>query len=169
MDIETFKKDILIHKDRLFRLAASIMKNPMLARDVVQEVLIKVWQKQPSLSHIQNVEAWLVTSTRNKAIDTLRGQRKGHIEIESVHGIADNLPNPASSLEQQDTAQMIRQIIKQLPENQRMVLHLRDIEGMTYQEISDMLDMSLPQVKTNLFRARQKLKSIISKAYANEF
>ncbi|MGH1435373.1 MAG: RNA polymerase sigma factor [Lewinella sp.] len=159
-----FREQIWPIKDRLYRLALRLVNDRAEAEDVVQEVMVKLWQQGKDLLLIKNMEAWCLRMTRNQALDKLKGgYRKRRTEI------TDNLPQftvkdgPDQQLEWKDTYQQIRAIIQNLPENHRSVVQLRDIEGMSYQEIADALEMTMPQVKTNLFRARKALREALLK------
>ncbi|WP_020539623.1 RNA polymerase sigma factor [Lewinella cohaerens] len=164
MDWMEFREQIWPIKDRLYRLALRLVNDRAEAEDVVQEVMVKLWQQGKDLLLIKNMEAWCLRMTRNQALDKLKGgYRKRRTEI------TDNLPQftiangPDQQLEWKDTYQQIRTIIQNLPENHRSVVQLRDIEGMSYQEIADALEMTMPQVKTNLFRARKALREALLK------
>ena len=168
MDIESFKKDILPLKDKLFRLAKRILINPAEAEDAVQEVFIKVWQKRKDLNAIKNREAWMLKLTRNQSIDLLRSRKNEREDIDQLHSIKDPQIAPDQELSSKDGFNAIKKMINQLPEQQRIVIQLRDIEGMSYQEISDLLEISISQVKVQIFRARQQLRAVLEKNYHYE-
>lgn len=147
----------------MFRLALRLLNKREEAEDLVQEVLIKLWQQQERLSEIQNLEAWVVRLTKNQCIDKLRsGKTGGHQEWKEGLDWADASPLPDARAESADALYNLQKLMARLPENQRLVLHLRDVEGLSYQEITEALDLPLAQVKINLFRARQTMKSILT-------
>lgn len=168
MTIELFKKDILPVKDKLYRLALRMLTNPAEAQDAVQEVLLKLWQQGETLQKIENVEAWAMRVTKNWCLDKLRSKHRRIEDLDQVPVQMDDAPSPQESMERKEVHQKIRRMIEQLPEKQMMVIQLRDIEGMTYQEIEQTLDMPQNQIKTNLFRARQKLKVLMTKKINHE-
>ena len=99
---------------------------------------------------------------KNKSIDQLRS-KKNRLGVWSEElDYTDTAANPYQQTEQQDTFRQIRKMMQQLPEKQRMTMHLRDIEGMTYQEISQIMDIPLNQVKVNLFRARKHMRQLLT-------
>lgn len=163
MSLQYYKENILPISQKLFRFAMRIVNDQLEAQDVVQEVLIKVWDKQEHWPHIDNMEAWCVKMTRNLSIDKLRSKHRRTQDIEGSFHLQDSAATPLEKAEGKDTISHIRELMKQLPEKQRIVMQLRDIEEMTYKEIMDALDMSMPQVKTNLFRARNKIKKQLNK------
>lgn len=144
-------------QDKMYRFALRMVKSIPEAEDVVQEVLIKLWQQRDRLSQISNIEAWSIRLIRNQSIDKLR-RKKYTDEIDSVLHFSSNTPSPVETVEQQDTFRLVGDIMNALPEKQRLVMHLRDIEEYSYQEIAAALDMPLNQVKVNLFRARKYVR-----------
>ncbi len=158
MDLKGYKRDILPLKDKLFRLALRILGNHADAQDAVQDVLIKTWQDRHQLKLVANVEAWIFRMTRNRSIDLIRARKKNNCEIEQAYGLASHQRSPLEKTESQDIQDRIRKVIAQLPEQQKMVIHLREIEGLTYQEIADVLDITMAQVKIIIFRGRKQLK-----------
>lgn len=163
MTIKDFTRRVTPIKDQLYRFAMRMIDNAAEAEDVVQEVLIKLWQKREDLPAIQNLEAWSIRMTRNLSIDKMRSK---HYKTEGIQNQLDNLSssqNPQQIYESKDALERIHQLIQTLPENQKLVLQLRDIEELSYKEIGEILEMPMNQVKVNLFRARQQLKLILRK------
>lgn len=158
-----FKKRILPIKDQLYRFAARILNNATEAEDVVQEVLVKLWQQRQDWGNIKNMEAWSMRLTKNMAIDKLRSKHKRTEQIDQQFDLSTQDVTPDRQAELQDTMQHIESFMAQLPEKQRMVIQLRDVEGMSYQEIADILEIPLNQVKVNLFRARKQLRNLLIK------
>jgi RNA polymerase sigma factor (sigma-70 family) len=154
-----YKAQIWPIKDRLFRLALRLVGDRAEAEDVVQEVLIKVWRQGQDLALIQNFEAWCVRLTRNLALDKLKGgYRKRRTELEPHRHTLTTGLRPDYELESRDQMGYLQKLMKQLPEAQRLCMHLRDIEGLSYQEISEHLELNMAQVKSNIFRARQAMR-----------
>ena len=157
---------ILPIKNKLYRYALRIVGNEMVAEDVVQEVLIKVWKKKKDLEQIENKEAWCMTVTRNLALDKLRRKKMQVDDVDNHRYIADKNMSPYQSLQSDDTMRIIRQAINELPEAQKQVIHLREVEGYAYQEISDITGYSLDKVKVYLHRARIALRHKLTGIYA---
>lgn len=164
MSLNTFKDAIWPIRDKLYRFALRIVKNTTEAEDVVQDVLSKLWRTRNNWDQIDNLEAWSMRITKNMALDHLRSNRYRRTEgVEQLEQVSSATTTPLEEVEQLDTMTQIQQLIATLPENQRMVIHLREIEQLSYQEICELLDMPMSQVKTNLFRARNKLKTALLK------
>ena len=164
MNLNEFKNTILPIKNKLFRFALSINNDRAEAEDIVQEVFIKIWNKREHLSQIDNLEAWCMKLTRNLTIDKLRSKHKRTRELDATFDISSDEATPLAKAEAHDTIFRVKQFINQLPEKMRAVIQLRDIEEMTYKEISEILDMPINQVKINLFRARKQIRHQLIKS-----
>jgi len=145
-------------KDKMYRLALRIVGNPEEAEDVVQEVIIKVWDKKEHFSSIENKAGWCMTLTRNQSIDKTRSKHRRTNDIGDYTNLSSKTPTPAAILETDDLLTKVKQLYNQLPEIQRTVLHLRDIEEYSYDEISKITGFTSNQVKINIYRGRQALK-----------
>lgn len=164
VSLNTFNKAIWPIRDKLYRFAFRIVQNATEAEDVVQEVFSKLWRTRKSWEKIDNMEAWSMRMTRNMALDHLRTRKYRRTEdVDGLPGVSSEVSTPLDEVQQQDTFHRVQQLIGKLPENQRLVIHLREIEEMSYQEICDTLAMPMTQVKTNLFRARNAIKAALLK------
>lgn len=161
----SFQHDILPLKDKLFRLALRITLNPAEAEDVVQETMIKVWNRRDNWDTIDNIETFCLTICRNLAVDKTRHLANQTVSLETETEPSDNShhANPEEQTIQQDRLQMVRQLINQLPEKQRSCIQLRDIEGKSYKDIATILAITEEQVKVNIFRARQTIREQFKK------
>ena len=167
MDVAQFKNEILPLKNKLFRFALNIVKDEDLAKDVVQECLIKVWEKRNDLKLVHNIEAWCMQVTKNKALDKLRSKHMSRTDLFEVKlDTRKERDTPYVMTERGDVMGRIKSLIAELPQRQREVMQLRDIEGYSYKEIGETLEIDINLVKTNLFRARRKLKESLIKENA---
>lgn len=155
----SFRNDVLPLKNELFRLALRITLNRAEAEDIVQDTLIKVWNRREEWNAIDSIEAFSLTVCRNLSLDRIRKKGNDNDSLEDVK-VAEPLAssNPQDRMIQTDKVRLIRQIVDGLPEKQRSCMQLRDFEGKTYKEIASVLDISEEQVKVNIFRARQTVK-----------
>jgi len=158
MSLEAFKTRVLPVKDKLFRYTLRILKNEDEAKDVVQETLIKVWNKRDEMHTYENMEAWCIRVARNLALDKLKSKHNKSVDIDNAYNLQSNTQSPYSSTEQSDIMTSVHHFINQLPDLQKQVIQLRDIDGFSYQEISDILKQNLNSVKVNLFRARKQVR-----------
>ena len=155
----SFRNDVLPLKNELFRLALRITLNRAEAEDIVQDTLIKVWNRREEWNAIDSIEAFSLAVCRNLSLDRIRKKGNDNDSLEDVKA-AEPLAssNPQDRMIQTDKVRLIRQIVDGLPEKQRSCMQLRDFEGKTYKEIAGVLDISEEQVKVNIFRARQTVK-----------
>ena len=155
----SFKNDILPLGDTIFRLALRITCNRQEAEDVVQDTLMRLWEGRDRLHEVNNLSTYALTICRNLALDHKERFENRNISLdESVHDRQDDDRTPDEQLISRQNHEQIGRLIEQLPEKQRTVIQLRDIEGKSYQEITDITGMTLADVKVSLFRARQALK-----------
>lgn len=158
MQLTDFKNMVIPYKDKLYRLAYRMVGDTMEAEDVVQEALIKIWKKKERLAEIDNKEAWCMAVTRNLAIDKIRARKKKMVSIDTVYHVQDNNLDPYATLKSKDAMERIRSIMDKLPDNLKVVLQLREIEGYSYKEISSIAGFTVDQVKVYIYRARQTMK-----------
>lgn len=167
MDVTDFKNEVLPLKNKLYRFALTIVRDQELAQDVVQECLIKVWEKREEVAFVQNMEAWCMQITRNKALDKLRSKHVKRTDMFEVEfDTRKERDTPYVVTERSELMERIQSLIKDLPQRQREVMQLRDIEEYSYKEIAEYLDIDINLVKTNLFRARRKIKESLIKVEA---
>ncbi len=159
MNHQEFKTKILPIKNRLYRFALGIVGQAAEAEDVVQEVFIKLWNQRNQMDAISNVEAWCITATRNLSIDKLRSKHQRLQPIAAGFDLHDHSATPYETVVSNDVFDQVRNLLNHLPEKQRDIMRLRDIEGMSYQEISEALNVPMEQVKVYLFRARKAVRA----------
>lgn len=155
----SFQNDVLPLGNKLYRIALRITLRSEDAEDVVQDTLLKVWEHRSEWEQIGSMEAYATTICRNLALDLTK--RAGHQtqQLPDAMPIADT--SSAGRMEAQEKLSLVRQLMDSLPETQRTIMQLRDIEGMTYQEIAEAMSLSETQVKVYLHRARTKIKQQI--------
>ena len=163
MSTEQFKKDILPFQNKLYRYALSIVFDVELAKDIVQEVFLKVWTKRAELESVNNKEAWCVRITRNLAVDKLKAANRKNVDLTYAanHFVGD--ANPAMQTEENDLIASIYVAMKDLSPQQKEIFRLRDLLGYTNKEVKELMDLKDSQVKVNLYRARQKIKAKLGK------
>ena len=155
----SFQNDILPLKNQLYRLALRITLDSAEAEDIVQETLIKVWDRRESWTSIDNIEAFCFTICRNKALDYVRSVSSRNESLDSSQNERpDTSYTPSQQTVVNDQMAMVRHIVDSLPEKQKSCIQLRDFEGKAYKEIARLLDMTEEQVKINIFRGREAIK-----------
>ena len=158
MESTQFNSQILNHSDKLFRLAKSILRDGDAARDAVQDLIVKLWEKRYMLDEVENLQAFSMRSMRNLCLDTIRQNRETDelpVEIEFIE------PNPYQQTELKDLATRVKWMIDHLPELQRTIIRMRDVEEMEISEIAYITSLTENAVSVNLSRARQKIRDQI--------
>ena len=157
-------------KNRLYRLALRITLNPAEAEDAVQDTLIKVWEHREEWERIESIEAYAHTICRNIALDMAGKAGHGNVQLNEelrVKNEESSMFNVQCSMfnefEQKERLSLVKKIMDTLPEVQRSIMELRDIEGKTYQEIGNILKLSESQVKVYLHRARTSIRQQVDK------
>jgi RNA polymerase sigma factor (sigma-70 family) len=159
MTHQEFKILVFPLKNKLYRFSKRILDDPEEAKDIVQEVFIKLWKKGDGLMEYKSIEALAMVTTRNLCLDKIKAKK---YPSESI----DNLRNEVEETgfdqkpDLSDLVQKVHHIIKTLPELQRTVIQLRDIEGYDFDEIAGILDMNENAVRVNLSRARKKIREM---------
>lgn len=159
----SFRNDVLPLKNELFRLALRITLNKAEAEDIVQETMIKVWNRRDTWDAIDSIEAFCLTICRNMALDKVKAAANRNVTIDGdkeseIPADRSYASNPEEQAVQRDKVAVVRRIIDGLPEKQRSVMQLRDFEGKSYRDIATIMGISEEQVKVNIFRARQTIK-----------
>lgn len=154
----SFRNDILPLKDKFYRLALRITLQKADAEDVVQETLIRIWNKRKEWQTLDSVEAYGLTICRNMAIDHCKKAGRKNLTINENRDEKPTDCTPYEELDAKERVAIIKKLMDDLPETQRSIMELRDVEGKSYQEIGQIMSLSEEQVKVYLFRARQKIK-----------
>lgn len=159
----SFRDDVLPLKDKIFRLALRITLSRAEAEDIVQDVLIKVWNRRDDLAEVDSIEAYSLTVCRNLSLDRLQRKENDNVNLDDAPPTeADDAP-PDLQIIRNERIDNIKRLIERLPIPQRAAMQLRDMEGKTYKEISAITGQTEEQVKVNIFRARQYIRKQIEK------
>lgn len=153
-----FKTSVLPVSQKLLRFATHFLKDEELARDVVQDVFLKLWQKRESLGEIENIEAFAMRMTKNRCLDVIRANKVIPLDAETDRKLKEKTVDVHSKVELSESAQQILQLINKLPDLQRTVMKLRDIEQLSYEEIAEATDLKVNAIRVNLSRARKKVR-----------
>ena len=152
--------------DKMYRYALSILRNPDIAHDVVQDCLVKIWQKRQKLPEIKSIDSWVMRITRNQCYDWVKINRfslQSDREIERDDLVVRETVEADQNILVNDQMNWLKKVIESLPQKQKEIYHLREVEEMTYQEIAEILSLSLGEVKITLHRSRAKIRETIKK------
>ena len=159
MDLQAFNKRILPVQGRLFRMAQLFLRNRVEAEDVMQDVLLRLWTNREQLENYNNLEALAMKMTRNVCLDKLKSHSNKKMMHEAeLADIHTGDASPYQQTEQEDSNQLIHRLIRELPDQQKLVLHLRDVEEHSFDEIEEFTGLSINNIRVILSRARQKLR-----------
>lgn len=166
MSIESFHEIILPLKDQLFRLAYGIVKDRAEAEDILQDLLLKLWSRKEEWDGIDNLEAYCFRAIKNMALD--RQASRVIRKTDTIEAAQEDLyfvdnHSPHREMVRKEQRLLIERCMEELSENQQLVFRLREVEGMSYREIAETLAISEDLVKTSLFRARKKMKELLTR------
>lgn len=167
MGVSDFKLKVLPVSKKLLRFAVHFLKDEDEARDVVQDVFLKLWQKKDELDQIENMEAFAMRMTRNRCLDVLRANKVVPIDAETDRKMKQETVDVHSQIELKEAANQVKTLIEQLPDVQRNVMYLRDIEQLEYEEIAERTGLQVNAVRVNLSRARKKVRNEFLKLNSN--
>lgn len=144
-------------KDKMYRLALRLLISKDSAEDATQEVLLKLWNRKNKLKDYANIEAFAMTVTKNYCLDQLKSKQNNNLKI--VHTNYESQDRSAfDQLETNDRLKEISRILETLPEQQKLIFQLRDIEEYEYEEISKIMNMNETAIRVALSRARKKIR-----------
>jgi RNA polymerase sigma factor (sigma-70 family) len=169
-----FKHLVETYQDMVFNTALGIVQNSEDAEDVAQEVFIQVFRSIDQFKGDARLSTWIYRITTTKALDHIRSRKrkKRFAFITSLFGNNEELlhepvdfNHPGVSLDRKEQAALLFRMIDQLPENQKTAFNLHKTEELSYQEIADVMQVSVSAVESLLFRARQNLRKLLEKHY----
>ena len=152
-------------KDKVFRLAKRLLVSHEEAEDATQEILLKLWNNKTQIENYRNVEAFSMTMTKNFCLDKLKSKHAQNLKI--VHS---NYQDKNISLQKQvevnDSIGWVGKIMEELPEQQKIIIQLRDIEQYDFAEIAKMLEMNETAIRVALSRARKTIREKLTKTHS---
>jgi RNA polymerase sigma-70 factor (ECF subfamily) len=152
-------------RDKVFRLSKRLLVSTEEAEDATQEVLVKLWNKNASLIEYKSVEALAMTMAKNYCLDQLKSKRATNLQI--VHNnFTDREPSLQQKVEDSDSLNWVEKIIAQLPEQQKLIIQMRDIEQYEFEEMARILNMNETAIRVALSRARKTIREFITKTHS---
>lgn len=174
-DIKAFEKLVELHQNAIIGTVARMLNNIDDAHDIAQQVFLRVWKSAPRYEPTAKFTTWLFTITRNLVFnETRRRSRRKEVPIEpetdddQPRQFANlTTPGPDEQAQQDELETALDRAIAALPEKQRLAVVLRRHQELPYDQLCEVLKMSLPAVKSLLFRARNELRKTLA-AYLSE-
>jgi RNA polymerase sigma-70 factor (family 1) len=150
------------HEHKLYTLALKLTKSDQLAKDIIQEVFLKLWDQRNQLTSILNIEAWLYRVTENKIIDFLRKASADNRLKEKIWNQLQQIVNESEQyLAAKEYNQIIQKAIDQLPPQRKLIYQLNKENGMNYLDIADELQLSKHTVKNQLSTAIKSVRNFL--------
>jgi len=163
LEQKEFLNTILPCKDTLYRLAKRLLVSSDEAEDAVQEVFLKLWKVRDKIDNYRSPEAFAVTMTKNYCLDRLKSKQASNLKI--VHSNYKNSENIERAIEANEGVELLTKIMQTLPEKQKIIMQLRDIEQFEFAEISQMLEINETAIRVALSRARKVVREQLIKQY----
>ena len=155
---------VMPFKDKVYRLAKRLLVSTEEAEDATQEVLLKLWKNKGNIESYKNVEAFSMTMTKNFCFDKLKSKQAQNLKI--VHSNYEENSTPLQKqVEFNDSVGWVERIIQTLPEQQRTIVQLRDVEEYDLDEIAKMMDMNNTAVRVALSRARKTIRERLTNTH----
>ncbi len=145
------------HSARVYSYCRRILQNPQSAEDIVQEVFAKLFEQSGANAEMVNVAGFLIRVARNLCLNEKEKKYNQHISLEEFH-----LNSKANEIERSELLKMIETALETLPEAEREAFSLKEFDGLNYAEISKILNITEQNVRTRVFRGKQKLREILS-------
>lgn len=161
MTKEEFQKQVIPMGDKMYRIAFRLLGDAEAAKDTLQELFLKLWEIRSELHKMNNIDAFACTVLKNKCLDKLR-LKKETVEIEILATVGNN---PEETFDTSEGVIEIRKLMQMLPEKQRLIMQMRDIECCTFEEIAELVDTTVNNVRVQLCIARKWIKDELIKVY----
>jgi RNA polymerase sigma-70 factor, ECF subfamily len=161
-DPSTFESIVRTYQDRIYNLCYYLLGNPQDAEDAAQEVFIKAFRNLKDFQPEASLYTWLYRIGVNTCLDHKRKLRPEPLENESqAESLASTEPSPERRYQFKEIGQVINSALEQLSKNSRAVIVLKEIEGLPYEEIAEVLNTSVGTIKSRLSRAREELRRFL--------
>ncbi len=159
-----FLNTVLPLKDKVYRLAKRLLVSRDEAEDATQELYFKLWKNKKKLKEYKNVEAFAMTMTKNYCLDQLKAKRSNNLTL--VHSnYKDGNISLQKEMELKDSVSKVHELIAELPEKQKVIIQLRDVENYEFEEIGKILDLQPTAVRVALSRARKTIREQLTKQH----
>ena len=157
MNQKEFLDRVLPFRDKVFRLAKRLLVSSDEAEDATQELYLKLWKNKSKIESYRNVEAFAMMMTKNYCLDQLKSKRAGNLSLVHSNYKDENI-SLQRDIENKDSTDIIKEMINDLPEKQKIIIQLRDIENYEFKEIGEIMDMEATAIRVSLSRARKTIR-----------
>ena len=167
MNTKDFKDKVVSLSERIYPMVARMLGNKESAEDAVQEIMIKLWDNRRNLMNHPNIIGFVFLTARNYCLDILKKKYPGMESFERHFGMVEK-GNNENEIEWKELNVIVGNILKELPEQQREIMILRDLDGLEYNEISEITKLNIEHIRVLLSRARKQVSIKLKKIYSYE-
>ena len=168
MNLQDFNKKVYPLKDKIFRFAKRMLGQTEESEDMVQEVFIRLWKNREKLDEYRSLEALAIITTKNLCLDKIKARKFPVENWNDQRQFIETIPSETAP-DNSDLVFGVKAAMNSLPEQSRMVVHLRDIEGYEFDQIAGVLGMQENAVRVALSRARKRIREIMTNSKIYEY
>jgi len=155
---------VMPFKDKIYRLAKRYLISKDSAEDVTQDIYFKLWKNKEKIKTYNNIEAFAMTMTKNLCLDVLKAKNSSNLKI--IHNNYKDLNNNLEKeTEISDSINIVHQLINELPDKQKLIIQLRDVEQYSFEEIGKILEIQPTAIRVALSRARKTIREKLLKKH----
>lgn len=166
MELKEFKQQVIDISPKMYRFARRLLGQEEEAKDSVQDAMLRLWKMRDKLGEYRSIEALAIRITKNICLDKLKSKRNYMLQLDGQYqNLNPHWETPEKHTELNNTMNIVSKAMQQLPEQQQMIIQLRDIEEMEFTEIAEILGMEVNTIRVNLSRARKKMRTILTQLY----
>lgn len=165
MTQKEFLLNVLPFKDKVYRLAKRLLISTDEAEDATQELLVKLWNKKEDISKLKSIEAYAMTMMKNYCLDRLKSKQASNLKLVHSNYVSNDV-SLDKKVELENSVQIVKKLMDQLPNQQRIIIQLRDVEEYDYDEICEIVNMNQTAVRVALSRARKTIREQLLKTHA---
>lgn len=167
MNSKDFKQNVLSLSDRIFPMVARMLGNDTDAKDAVQEIMIKLWDRRKQIGNHPNLTGFVFLTARNYCIDLLKKKKPELVSSDSQVAVlgSDTGQEP---FELKELTLIVEKILEKLPEQQKEIMMMRDIDGFEFDEIAAAMQLKVEHIRVLLSRARKQVRLELKNTYNYE-
>ena len=158
MTRKQFIKEVMPYSEKVYRLSFRFLNDSEMAKDMVQNIFCKLWDHRGKLNELRSKEGYIIRMTKNACLDKIK-LKKHQTEILNHHKVTQ------PTYDSTEYVEVTKKVIEKLPEKQRRIIQLRDLEGFSFDEISKLMELPLNNIRVSLSIARKKVRTEIQKIY----
>lgn len=150
---------------RLYPMVARMLGNTANAEDAIQEIMIKLWEHRKQIKDHPNLPAFIFLTARNYCLDLIKKKKPQETQYDAHTQLLAAEPEP-NSFEWRELKNLIEEVLKSLPEQQREVMIMRDLDGLEFREIAELTNLRIDHIRVLLSRARKQVAVELKKSYS---